>query len=259
MTEQEPLTAAVVASPDDDLPRLVLADWLEENGEAERAEFIRLQCRLWQVGVRKDYKPCGEITQDGFDIDAARRRERELLGENEHEWLAGSPLWTSGWQANSTWVPDYEWEWQRGFVEKVCGPWGKWYGVCVRCLEPSSPYREHCPDCGNVRTHAPHGPILVKDWPTITELVTGKSPRREASPFYSWSGSELARDWVHGWVLPADVFRLLPPAAHSYQLSSHAMASFYRSEDEARRAASFAFLRWAKQWKGDNSKSKPPA
>jgi uncharacterized protein (TIGR02996 family) len=35
--------------PDDDLPRLVLADWLEENGkEADlaRAEFIRIQCQL---------------------------------------------------------------------------------------------------------------------------------------------------------------------------------------------------------------------
>jgi uncharacterized protein (TIGR02996 family) len=35
--------------PDDDMPRLVLADWLEENGnEADlaRAEFIRIQCQL---------------------------------------------------------------------------------------------------------------------------------------------------------------------------------------------------------------------
>jgi uncharacterized protein (TIGR02996 family) len=35
--------------PDDDMPRLVLADWLEENGgEAglARAEFIRIQCQL---------------------------------------------------------------------------------------------------------------------------------------------------------------------------------------------------------------------
>jgi uncharacterized protein (TIGR02996 family) len=30
-------------SPDDDTPRLVYADWLEEHGDADRAEFIRLQ------------------------------------------------------------------------------------------------------------------------------------------------------------------------------------------------------------------------
>src|SRR5262249_10670779 len=39
----------VAAEPDDDTHRLVLADWLEEHGEAERAEFIRLQCRLADV------------------------------------------------------------------------------------------------------------------------------------------------------------------------------------------------------------------
>jgi uncharacterized protein (TIGR02996 family) len=32
--------------PEEDLPRLALADWLDERGDAERAEFIRLQCRL---------------------------------------------------------------------------------------------------------------------------------------------------------------------------------------------------------------------
>jgi uncharacterized protein (TIGR02996 family) len=37
------LLRAVCAAPDDDLPRLVAADWLDEHGEAERAEFIRVQ------------------------------------------------------------------------------------------------------------------------------------------------------------------------------------------------------------------------
>ena len=38
------LLRAVVDSPADDLPRLVAADWLDERGDPERAEFIRLQC-----------------------------------------------------------------------------------------------------------------------------------------------------------------------------------------------------------------------
>lgn len=32
---------AIAANPDDDTPRLVFADWLEEHGEPERAEFVR--------------------------------------------------------------------------------------------------------------------------------------------------------------------------------------------------------------------------
>lgn len=41
MTEQEQLLAGVIANPDDDAPRLIYADWLEENGELERSEYIR--------------------------------------------------------------------------------------------------------------------------------------------------------------------------------------------------------------------------
>jgi uncharacterized protein (TIGR02996 family) len=40
------LEAAVVSHADDDTPRLVYADWLDENGDPDRAAFIRVQCRL---------------------------------------------------------------------------------------------------------------------------------------------------------------------------------------------------------------------
>jgi len=43
MTAGDALYEAILANPADDLPRLVYADWLEEHGDAERAEFIRAQ------------------------------------------------------------------------------------------------------------------------------------------------------------------------------------------------------------------------
>lgn len=43
---REPLIAKILAEPDDDGPRLVYADWLEEAGESDRAKFIRVQCEL---------------------------------------------------------------------------------------------------------------------------------------------------------------------------------------------------------------------
>jgi uncharacterized protein (TIGR02996 family) len=46
MTDETALLFAVREDPEDDTPRLVLADWLEENGKHERAEFIRVQCQL---------------------------------------------------------------------------------------------------------------------------------------------------------------------------------------------------------------------
>jgi uncharacterized protein (TIGR02996 family) len=41
------LEAAVIANAEDDTPRLVYADWLEENGDPNRAAFIRAQVALW--------------------------------------------------------------------------------------------------------------------------------------------------------------------------------------------------------------------
>ncbi|HEY8504968.1 MAG TPA: TIGR02996 domain-containing protein [Gemmataceae bacterium] len=43
MSDREAFLRTICENPADDAPRLVFADWLEEHGEAERAEFIRLQ------------------------------------------------------------------------------------------------------------------------------------------------------------------------------------------------------------------------
>lgn len=49
MNQRLALLSAILANPDDDLPRLVFADWLEENGTTDadeaRVEFIRLGCK----------------------------------------------------------------------------------------------------------------------------------------------------------------------------------------------------------------------
>lgn len=55
-SDERALHAAILAAPDDDTPRLVFADWLDEHGEPERAEFIRVQCELYRLGpARRTY------------------------------------------------------------------------------------------------------------------------------------------------------------------------------------------------------------
>lgn len=44
-TDNSRFIAAIRSRPDDDAPRLIYADWLEEQGDV-RGELIRLQCRL---------------------------------------------------------------------------------------------------------------------------------------------------------------------------------------------------------------------
>lgn len=46
----EPFLAAINADLADDTPRLVFADWLQENGDEPRAQFIRLQCAAARGG-----------------------------------------------------------------------------------------------------------------------------------------------------------------------------------------------------------------
>jgi uncharacterized protein (TIGR02996 family) len=45
-SDGDALLRAICEQPWEDTPRLVYADWLEENGRPERAEFIRLQIEL---------------------------------------------------------------------------------------------------------------------------------------------------------------------------------------------------------------------
>ena len=74
MTDRDALLAGIAARPADDLPRLVFADWLDDAGDADRAEFIRVQCELAAGGVPADR------------VRLLVRREAELLARNEGRW-----------------------------------------------------------------------------------------------------------------------------------------------------------------------------
>src|SRR6476660_7293007 len=49
MSDYDALLAAICEQPDEDTPRLALADWLEENDQPQRAEFVRAQVKLAQT------------------------------------------------------------------------------------------------------------------------------------------------------------------------------------------------------------------
>lgn len=62
---------------EDDAPRLIYADWLEEKGDPERAEFIRVQCELARLDVDDDRVP------------ALRRQSEDLLVKYGKRWTKG--------------------------------------------------------------------------------------------------------------------------------------------------------------------------
>ncbi len=51
MNDHDALLHAIAEHPEEDVPRLMYADWLEENGEPERAEFVRTQVELARLGL----------------------------------------------------------------------------------------------------------------------------------------------------------------------------------------------------------------
>jgi uncharacterized protein (TIGR02996 family) len=52
MNQQDAFLQAICENPDDDSPRLIFADWLEDHGQSERAEFIRGQIERTRLPAR---------------------------------------------------------------------------------------------------------------------------------------------------------------------------------------------------------------
>lgn len=97
MSEREALLRAVCENPDEDTPRLVFADWLQENGEEARAEFICAQVRHAE-----------RLRNAAPDTPGHAARARELWLQYGTQWRAELPV-----------VSGLSWHdaFSRGFVE----------------------------------------------------------------------------------------------------------------------------------------------
>ncbi|HEX3148978.1 MAG TPA: TIGR02996 domain-containing protein [Gemmataceae bacterium] len=81
MTDADALLQSILAAPDDDAPRLIYADWLDEHGDADRAAFIRAQIEL--ACTRPNHSKHDSLVQI----------ERTLLGKHAEAWSAWVPVW----------------------------------------------------------------------------------------------------------------------------------------------------------------------
>lgn len=136
MTDREALLSAVIATPKDDLPRLVFADWLEENGEAERAEFIRVQC---QISEGKEGRVI-TTQKEHSRINGLYARSAQLRylpnGNTRTDWTSGIDVTGAG-------------HWKRGFIHNLTAPLS-WL------IE--------------------HGPVICREHPVESVGVTDKRP-----------------------------------------------------------------------------------
>lgn len=73
----EPFLRAICADPEDDTVRLAYADWLDENGDPDRAEFIRASIACHRAFNHPKNPGC--------------RRAKELLKHNSGRWRSEVP------------------------------------------------------------------------------------------------------------------------------------------------------------------------
>lgn len=82
MDDRQALLLAAIANPDEDMPRLALADWLQEHGsenDRARAEYMRLQCQI------------ARVTDTSPRTVQLMARADDLHANHAREWLG--PLW----------------------------------------------------------------------------------------------------------------------------------------------------------------------
>lgn len=115
--EQRRLLDAVLEAPDETGPRLVYADWLLAQRDAQlqaRGELIVVQCR-------GEVEPTGEL----------RQRERDLLDRFGHRWCVEAGLGGGGDWYGTNWDAEF----RRGFLEHVMMWIGHRNGLAVRLFK----------------------------------------------------------------------------------------------------------------------------
>jgi uncharacterized protein (TIGR02996 family) len=115
MTDGEALLRAILGQPKEDTPRLAYADWCDENGQPERAEFIRAAIEH------------AKTHPDPRNIDHWYTRSSDTLwGDLKLEWRTRVGRFPSVWG------------WYRGFVCYVERDWDYWcaHADRIRAIHP---------------------------------------------------------------------------------------------------------------------------
>ena len=133
------LYATVLAHPAADVPRLVLADYLEEQGEATYAEFIRLQVEL--AGMGQCVCECRNRIDFRCQRCATESRVGELWAKLVGVWdfgCFGHRYETDGFVVQPSFhtfrSEDRAFRLHRGFIDEVTCPLEWWVGpACAEC------------------------------------------------------------------------------------------------------------------------------
>lgn len=188
MDTEEVFLKAVIADPDDDAPRLIFADWLDEQGQGERAEFIKLQVELALGGGECRCTPMSELIWGPCSGCRRLKRETELRDIGINGFLTA--------QTHPLGLPSgVEVIWHRGFIEEINDiPAEDWLRHAGRVYDSSQPETWQP---GTIFSSQPVRKVVwttLLDDDTMIELGAAVLHRRPSSlwTFDRWPGIEFS-------------------------------------------------------------------
>lgn len=202
----------ICETPYDDLPRKAYADYLQENGEDARAEFIRLALDLATKPCPAFMYSCYEYQTQCSCPDVRWDQLAELLGVGAFQWV---PPATGNYVS---WAPrcdaTEETAFARGFVRRV-ELWGNWEDFEDEAVFAESPIEAvHFPSLAPWQPRPGHGRYL---WLNAGVLSRTTMPQAE---------------------VPAELFSAM--RANGCSIADRGLSVRFDSERDARKALSDA-------------------
>jgi uncharacterized protein (TIGR02996 family) len=190
MTQADAFLQAIVEQPEDIAIRLIFADWLDENGESPRGEFIRVQIELATLPDARRHEPLSVREM------VLLNRERELLSEPRHfvNWVplifhSGSGAGIRVAKPPRVELTGIGFQWvtfRRGFVESVTCTAADWIQHAAE-IRRAAPIREvTLTDVPTVYYGADQNSYEIAgslDMPCITQGTLVGYWRRQAASF----------------------------------------------------------------------------
>jgi uncharacterized protein (TIGR02996 family) len=241
---QQAFLRDIIEHPENDTPRLIYADWLEENGQADRGQLIRLQCRY--VNLYQHYINHHDAKVGNCEECNESHRVSELLTSYPYAARIGEPmacaddcplnLFPNMQKELSQKRVSVYWTWQRGFILDFRCTWLDWIN---------------------------YGPVLASWHPIESVRIGNAVPAIEGSDFVvvgervygGGNQGDLAYNQT-GYVIPAQFYRTCQDMvrggdmAHcgmvrAYDVKQYGMAIYCNSGDQEK-FISFMCLRWAR-------------
>lgn len=120
MTTYHDLLQAIRNEPHDEGLRLIAADWLEENGEAERAEFIRVEMEL--ATRHRSF-----LWDQGTEAYLLERREHLWACHAGREWINHDPQLLL--------LAEGAYQYQLGFIDSLTCTSEQWLAAGDKALQ----------------------------------------------------------------------------------------------------------------------------